>query len=676
MNNYFKDFFPTLEILQKSNRVVLLAQSNLYHENCSFPKEFIIKFFKSDSIPLEITLQTELCQKSKNILSVYDHWNQDELFYMAMEYCPRGDLHKYLIFLNGTYLGWSNVLQKCYEVCYTVNIIHSSGYAHRDIKPLNIYITNDFEFKLADFGEAKYIGSDNGEVDYHTIRGTPYYMSPEVKSRHDRIELLKNNPFRDDIWGLALTFIEIAMGRLCPEVSQMNSDQRWGFLANNFQCFGYSEKFIKMISCMMPNDLQSQFYTANQILRIILELINEHNNVKPMMAEEPKIVNEIAGVEESNNIKEVSTKEIDNLKKVNVEIVINEPTTEDDPVSEVEGIQMPLISPETFRVPKLPPKPVLEKDLGKNKNIVFENDDEYDSSDHDSSDHDNSDHESDSDSIDLGEYEKQIMNKNKEIEEDKSNSFYQGRDNEKVFTEFNNAKSERENPTYAITEKFKLEHSHSNQIASVYTDIIERSDSRIPNESVPGRDSAKINNVQVLFESVRILPPLSQTTPPPIILPSIPIGNCSKCDGKISEVFVKLDCPHFFHRECFKNQYEEKILKAKKISDIACIKCSQLVNIESLSNMHFLEKKALIRANVLNFSTVEVSCPNCSMPLKEKMVNPKNLKPEDAKCKKCQSKICSFCSVIGGHRFFCDLFRDYSKGESSFDHYLKLHKNK
>jgi hypothetical protein len=330
---------------------------------------------------------------------------------------------------------------------------------------------------------------------------------------------------------------------------------------------------------------------------------------------------------------------------------------------------MPLIAPESFRVPKIPPAPVVDNkknELERGKNIVIEKDDESDSDESDS------DQDSDSVSIDLGEYVKQ----GNKIEENKINGFNIGKDSEKSSTRFNTVKSERENPTHFFMEEAKVNNLNSNQHVFVHSNIIERSDSVLPSQSVPGRDSANVGNVHVLFESVQMPQPLFQTAPPPVILPSIPVGNCSKCDKKIDENYIKLDCPHFFHRECFKNQYENKILKAKKVSDIACIKCSKLINIESLSNMSFLENKVKTRANILNFSTVEVSCPKCQMPLKEKMVNPKNLKPEDAKCKNCKSKICSFCSVIGGHRFFCDLFRDFSQGKSNFDQYVKPAQNK
>ena len=47
---------------------------------------------------------------------------------------------------------------------------------HRDIKPENILISSNGTLKLADFGESKYLGLGNTK----TVKGTPYYMAPEI----------------------------------------------------------------------------------------------------------------------------------------------------------------------------------------------------------------------------------------------------------------------------------------------------------------------------------------------------------------------------------------------------------------------------------------------------------------------------------------------------------------
>ncbi len=60
--------------------------------------------------------------------------------------------------------------------------------------------------KLADFGGAKKIYSESTKEQYTSLRGTPYWMAPEVikQTGHGR---------KADIWSVGCTVIEMAAGR-------------------------------------------------------------------------------------------------------------------------------------------------------------------------------------------------------------------------------------------------------------------------------------------------------------------------------------------------------------------------------------------------------------------------------------------------------------------------------
>lgn len=81
--------------------------------------------------------------------------------YIVTEYCGKGDLLSFykkngmdiLIFLGRFPESVCKKLANC--VVYVLSQLHAKGYVHRDIKLANILITNNLEFKIADFGMAK-----------------------------------------------------------------------------------------------------------------------------------------------------------------------------------------------------------------------------------------------------------------------------------------------------------------------------------------------------------------------------------------------------------------------------------------------------------------------------------------------------------------------------------------
>lgn len=65
-------------------------------------------------------------------------------------------------------------------LCSGMAHLHSRGYLHRDMKPGNILVTENFEAKVADFGIA--ISGAARKVPNDQFEGTLFYMSPEVRA--------------------------------------------------------------------------------------------------------------------------------------------------------------------------------------------------------------------------------------------------------------------------------------------------------------------------------------------------------------------------------------------------------------------------------------------------------------------------------------------------------------
>ncbi|KAJ8974808.1 hypothetical protein NQ317_000409 [Molorchus minor] len=71
------------------------------------------------------------------------------------------------------------------EVVLALDIIHSMGFVHRDVKPDNMLLDKYGHLKLADFGTCMRMDED-GLVRSNNVVGTPDYISPEVLQSHGK----------------------------------------------------------------------------------------------------------------------------------------------------------------------------------------------------------------------------------------------------------------------------------------------------------------------------------------------------------------------------------------------------------------------------------------------------------------------------------------------------------
>ncbi len=106
---------------------------------------------------------------------IYDFKVTPGYCYIAMEYFLLGHLGQAL----GRSLDSDNALQIASEIARALSIIHTTGIIHRDLKPANIMLREDGTVALIDFGLSRATALEIPDTVSESIRGTPYYMSPE-----------------------------------------------------------------------------------------------------------------------------------------------------------------------------------------------------------------------------------------------------------------------------------------------------------------------------------------------------------------------------------------------------------------------------------------------------------------------------------------------------------------
>jgi tetratricopeptide (TPR) repeat protein len=110
------------------------------------------------------------------IVQVYHVGEADTLPYIELEYLPGGGLDKRL---DGTPWPAPAAAGLVEVLARAIAEAHRQGVVHRDLKPANILLDPEGRPKVADFGLAKFLDSDDGPTRTQAILGTPCYMAPE-----------------------------------------------------------------------------------------------------------------------------------------------------------------------------------------------------------------------------------------------------------------------------------------------------------------------------------------------------------------------------------------------------------------------------------------------------------------------------------------------------------------
>jgi NIMA (never in mitosis gene a)-related kinase len=156
-------------------------------------------------ITSEINILKEL--HHPNIVKYYDRIidKENTKIYIIMEYCPGGDLSQLIKrcrhqnqYINEDII-WK-IFSQVVSALYACHTNKSGKILHRDIKPSNIFLDNDNNVKLGDFGLSLML---NNEMNFaYSNVGTPYYMSPE------QVDENKYNE-KSDIWSLGCFLYEL-----------------------------------------------------------------------------------------------------------------------------------------------------------------------------------------------------------------------------------------------------------------------------------------------------------------------------------------------------------------------------------------------------------------------------------------------------------------------------------
>ena len=114
--------------------------------------------------------------KHPNLITVYDAGEADGLLYIAMQYVDGAHLGELLQDEKG--LEPRRALSFLRQIAAALDVAHSHGIVHRDVKPANVLIDSEGCY-LADFGLTKRISSQTAMTAKVQFVGTVHDMAPE-----------------------------------------------------------------------------------------------------------------------------------------------------------------------------------------------------------------------------------------------------------------------------------------------------------------------------------------------------------------------------------------------------------------------------------------------------------------------------------------------------------------
>ncbi len=190
-----------------SSKVYLVRKNN---------KNFALKTIKFHDLEEKKKIQNEIDTLSslddKRIVKYYESFVDNGFYNIVMEYCNKNlrefikDCKKYKEIFLGDKENIIKINTIIFEICLGIKTIHENNIIHRNLKPENIFIDEDFSIKIGDFGISKELKFN--EKNAKTSVRTYNYMAPEI---------LKGEKFNDkvDIWAFGCIIYELLTSKFC-----------------------------------------------------------------------------------------------------------------------------------------------------------------------------------------------------------------------------------------------------------------------------------------------------------------------------------------------------------------------------------------------------------------------------------------------------------------------------
>ena len=208
-----------------------------------------------------------------NIVKYYNLSMDNNNIYILMEFCKGENLRSFIDKnMNAQTLIEENILKNIIrQICRGIEEIHNKNIIHRNLKPENIFMNENMDIKIGDFGLSKQMNLYKTYAITINKAGSDFYIAPEIKYKG-----IYND--KSDIWSLGCILYELftlniyAKDKLFDELKKINSDiynYKWQELINSLLIADYTKRFnINQVNNFLKDKLNIFIYSNKEINQI------------------------------------------------------------------------------------------------------------------------------------------------------------------------------------------------------------------------------------------------------------------------------------------------------------------------------------------------------------------------------------------------------------------------
>ncbi|KAH9815694.1 putative protein kinase superfamily protein [Teratosphaeria destructans] len=194
---------------QKTGELVAVKIINI--DDTDFEEHVLEKDNALASFRKEVGILQQLKDSNaKNINMIHDAFDLHNQLWIVSDYCTGGSLRTLSRANAGKGFEERYIIPIARELALAIKSVHDIGVIHRDIKCANVYVTEEGDIQLGDFGIVGEV-EDGTASKRRTIIGTPHYQPLELQAK----TLLTAEAYGKevDIWSYGCTIFEAATGQ-------------------------------------------------------------------------------------------------------------------------------------------------------------------------------------------------------------------------------------------------------------------------------------------------------------------------------------------------------------------------------------------------------------------------------------------------------------------------------